>query len=35
MERGKEVSRHLRAHRLAREEKVMRSLRRLAGATPR
>jgi glyoxylase-like metal-dependent hydrolase (beta-lactamase superfamily II) len=33
MERGKEVLAALRAHRLAREEKVLRSLQRLDGAT--
>jgi glyoxylase-like metal-dependent hydrolase (beta-lactamase superfamily II) len=33
MERGKQVVSALRAHRLAREEKVMRSLQRLGGAT--
>jgi len=33
MERGKEVVAALRAHRLAREEKVLRSLERLGGAT--
>src|SRR5450432_2177053 len=33
MDRGKEVLRSLRAHRLAREEKVLGSLRRLAAAT--
>jgi glyoxylase-like metal-dependent hydrolase (beta-lactamase superfamily II) len=33
MERGKEILAALSAHRLAREEKVLRSLRRLAGAT--
>jgi glyoxylase-like metal-dependent hydrolase (beta-lactamase superfamily II) len=33
MERGKEVLAALRAHRLAREEKVLGSLRRLAAAT--
>ncbi len=33
MERGKEVLAALRAHRLAREEKVVRSLERLDGAT--
>jgi glyoxylase-like metal-dependent hydrolase (beta-lactamase superfamily II) len=33
MERGKEVVAALRAHRLAREEKVLRCLRRLDGAT--
>ena len=33
MERGKEVLAALRAHRLAREEKVLRSLERLDGAT--
>ena len=33
MERGKEILTALRAHRLAREEKVVRSLHRLAAAT--
>ena len=33
MERGKEILTALRAHRLAREEKVLLSLRRLAAAT--
>ena len=33
MERGKEVVSALRAHRLAREEKVLNGLRRLRGAT--
>ncbi|MGB6307412.1 MAG: MBL fold metallo-hydrolase [Steroidobacteraceae bacterium] len=33
MARGKEVLRALRAHRIAREEKVLRSLRRLGAAT--
>jgi len=33
MERGKDVLTSLRAHRLAREEKVLGSLRRLAAAT--
>jgi glyoxylase-like metal-dependent hydrolase (beta-lactamase superfamily II) len=33
MERGKEIVAALRAHRLAREEKVLNSLRRLHGAT--
>jgi glyoxylase-like metal-dependent hydrolase (beta-lactamase superfamily II) len=33
MERGKEVLRALRLHRLAREEKVVQSLRRLGRAT--
>ena len=33
MERGKEILSALRAHRLAREEKVLRSLQRLDGAT--
>jgi glyoxylase-like metal-dependent hydrolase (beta-lactamase superfamily II) len=33
MERGKQVVNALRAHRLAREEKVTRSLQRLGGAT--
>jgi hypothetical protein len=33
MERGKDILAALRAHRLAREEKVLRSLRRLGGAT--
>jgi glyoxylase-like metal-dependent hydrolase (beta-lactamase superfamily II) len=33
MERGKEILAALRAHRLAREEKVLRSLRRLGDAT--
>jgi glyoxylase-like metal-dependent hydrolase (beta-lactamase superfamily II) len=33
MERGKEVLRSLRAHRLAREDKVLGNLRRLAAAT--
>jgi hypothetical protein len=33
MEHGKEILAALRAHRLAREEKVLRSLRRLGDAT--
>jgi hypothetical protein len=33
MERGKEVVSALRAHRLAREDKVLNALRRLHGAT--
>jgi len=33
MERGKEVLTALREHRLAREQKVVRSLRQLAAAT--
>jgi glyoxylase-like metal-dependent hydrolase (beta-lactamase superfamily II) len=33
MEQGKDILAALRAHRLAREEKVLRSLRRLTAAT--
>jgi len=33
MDRGKEILSSLRAHRLAREEKVLRGLRQLAAAT--